>query len=279
MSRARRALALYPIASFLVIGNSVAFATALIPPLAKLEFTRFDLPVFASVGTFLGVGVAAFVVTAAADGRAGVDDLVRRCLRWRVPVRWHLLALFGVPVAATLVAVVIYGGETLESPLEGWTRVILAVVALFVLQFVFFNFVEEIGWTGFFQERLQHRYNPLKLSAVVAVAWAAWHLPDFFVEEGWTLTTLALSPVYFLFELVSLFFARVLIVWLYEKTGRSILVVGVFHASFDATISELSREIIPGSDTQRILILSGVIVVAAAAVIVFTRGRIVETRR
>ena len=279
MSRARRALALYPIASFLVIGNSVAFATALIPPLAKLEFTRFDLPVFASVGTFLGVGVAAFVVTAAADGRAGVDDLVRRCLRWRVPVRWHLLALFGVPIAATLVAVVIYGAETLESPLEGWIRVILAVVALFVLQFVFFNFVEEIGWTGFFQERLQHRYNPLKLSAVVAVAWAAWHLPDFFVEEGWTLMTLALSPVYFLFELVSLFFARVLIVWLYEKTSRSILVVGVFHASFDATISELSREIIPGSDTARILILSGVIVVAAAAVIVFTRGRIVETRR
>ncbi len=278
MSRARQALARHPIAWFLGIGNAVAFATALVPPLAELEVTRFELPVFASVGTFLGVGLAAFLITAAADGRAGVVDLLRRSFRWRVPVRWYLLTLFGVPVAATLVAIAVYGGEALESPPEGWTSVILAVLALFVLQFVFFNFVEEIGWTGFFQERLQGEYGPLKLSAVVAAAWAAWHLPDFFVEEGWTLMTLAVSPVFFLFELVSLFFARVLIVWLYNGTGRSVLLVGIFHASFDASISELSREIIPGSDTARILILSGVIVVAATAVIVLTRGSLGQGR-
>ncbi len=232
MSPARRVLARHPIAWFLAIGNGVAFATALTPPLTRLEVTRFDLPVFASVGTFLGVGLAAFVVTAAAEGRAGVFDLLRRSFRWRVPLRWYLLALFGVPVTATILAVAIFGREALESPPEGWTRVILAVLALWLLQMVFFNFVEEIGWTGFFQERLQDRYSPLKLSAVIAVAWGAWHLPDFFVEEGWTLTSLAVSPVFLVFEVVSLFFARVLIVWLYHRTGRSVLVVGVFHASF-----------------------------------------------
>ena len=41
----------------------------------------------------LGAGLAAFLVTAALSGRAGVADLTRRSLRWRVPVRWYLIAL------------------------------------------------------------------------------------------------------------------------------------------------------------------------------------------
>ena len=61
------------------------------------------------VGTILGVGLAAFVVTGAADGWSGVADLARRALRWRVPVRWYAITLLGVPVAATVVAIAVYG--------------------------------------------------------------------------------------------------------------------------------------------------------------------------
>jgi membrane protease YdiL (CAAX protease family) len=268
-ARAQRTVARHPIASFLAISYGVSLAAALTTLFAKGEVTQFDLPVFASVGTILGVALAAFVVTAAADGRAGVDDLVRRCLRWRVPVRWYLLALFGVPLATTLFAVAIFGTDGLASP-----SVVLAVAALFLLQFVFFNFAEEIGWTGFFQDRLRHRYGPLKLSAVVAFPWAVWHVPDFLAEEGWTLTALAVAPLFLAFETTVLFFARVLIVQLYERTGRSVLLVGVFHASFDATITKLSREIIPASDTERFLLLNSVIVLAAGAVIIAARGRL-----
>lgn len=268
MSWARRTVARHPIASFLAIGNGVSLVAALTTIFGKSEVTRFDLPVFASVGTILGVALAAFVVTAAADGRAGVDDLARRCLRWRVPVRWYLLALFGVPVATTVIAVALFGRDGLASPSVG-----LAVLALFLLQLVFFNFAEEIGWTGFFQDRLQDRYGPLKLSAVVAVAWGVWHLPDFLVEEGWTLTAFAVAPVFLAFEIFVLFFARVVIVWLYTRTGRSVLLVGIFHASFDATISKLSLEIIPASNTVRFLIVMSVIVLAAVAVVGLTRSR------
>jgi membrane protease YdiL (CAAX protease family) len=260
--RAQRALARHPIAWFLAISIGVSLAAALTTLVADIELTRFDLPLYGSVGTFLGVGVAAFVVTAAADGREGVDDLVRRCLRWRVPVRWYLLALFGVPVATTLLAVLFFGREGLASPSTA-----LAVFVLFLLQFVFFNYVEEIGWTGFFQDRLRDRYSPLKLSAVVAFPWAVWHMPDYLADEGWTLAALAVAPVFLVYETILLFFARVLIVWLYEGAGRSVLIVGIFHASFDATITKLSREIIPASDAVRFLIVTGVIVLGACAVI------------
>lgn len=54
--------------------------------------------------------------------------------------------------------------------------------------------------------------------------------------------------------------------------------VAIFHASFDASISELSFDIIPGSDVARFLVIGGVIVSAATGVIVATRGRFVQGR-
>ena len=273
LAHAREAVARHPVAAFLLIGIGVYVAAVAIPPLVDVEILPFDLPFYGVLGGVLGVGLAAFLVTAAMDGRAGVEDLARRSLRWRVPVRWYLIALFGVPVLATLVALAVYGTEALESPPGGWPRALGAVVVVFVLQLLLFQLAEEIGWTGFLQDHWQDRYSPLKLSALVALPWAVWHLPDFFVDEGLGIEQLVSAPVFFVIEYVSLFFARVLIVWLYARTGRSVLLVAIFHASFDASISELSYDIIPGSNVARFLVLSGVIVISATAVIVATRGR------
>ena len=76
------------------------------------EILPFDLPLHGAVGA-LGVGLAAFLVTAALAGRAGVADLARRSVRWRVPVRWYLVALLTVPVGATLIPIAIYGPRAL----------------------------------------------------------------------------------------------------------------------------------------------------------------------
>jgi membrane protease YdiL (CAAX protease family) len=276
LSRTRRAIARHPVASFLIIGYGAAVATAAVPPLAQAEVLPFDAPIYASVGSVFGVGLAAFLVTAAADGRPGVLDLLRRSFRWRVPVRWWLFALFSVPLAATLVALSAYGADALESPAGGWPRALAEVLGLFVIQLILFQFAEEVGWTGFLQDRWQDQYSPFRLSAMVAVLWAVWHVPDFFVEEGLGLEQATGSLVFLAYEIVVLFFARVVIVWLYARTGRSVLLVAVWHASFDASISELSRDIVPGSDVARIAILSLVVVLFAALVIVVTRGRFAQ---
>lgn len=41
----------------------------------------------------LGSAVPAFLVTALVSGKAGVWDLARRSLPWRVPLRWYLISL------------------------------------------------------------------------------------------------------------------------------------------------------------------------------------------
>jgi hypothetical protein len=85
------------------------------------DIPPFDQPLHGIVGS-LGVGIAAFLVTAALSGRAGVADLGRRSVRWRVPVRWYLIAVFFVPVTATLISLAIYGPRALAAPSGGWPR-------------------------------------------------------------------------------------------------------------------------------------------------------------
>ena len=104
--------------------------------------------------------------------------------------------------------------------------------------------------------------------------WALWHLPDHFAEEGWGVEQLIAAPVVFAIGFVTLFFARVLLVFLYNRTGYSVLLVAIFHASFDASISRLSDDVIPGSNTARFLIFTGLIVALATAVIIATKGQL-----
>jgi membrane protease YdiL (CAAX protease family) len=273
VSYAKRLVGRHPVGAFLVIAIGALLATAAIPPLTANDIPPFDSPLFGVVGGILGVGLGALVVTGVTAGRAGVADLTRRTLRWRVAVRWYLIALFGVPVAATSLALAIYGFEALQSPADGWPLALAEVAALFVIQLFLFQFAEEVGFTGFLQDRWQDRFSALRLTTYVAFFWALWHVPDHFGEEGWGLEPLVTAPVVFVIEFVSLFFARALFVWFYDHTGRSVLLVAIFHASFDASISELSYDVVPGSNAARFLIFSAVIILAATAVIVVTRGR------
>jgi uncharacterized protein len=274
MAALLRILARRPVASFMVIGLGAGFLTAAIRPIADAEILPFGLPLHGLLGGVLGVGLGAFLVTAALEGRDGVVDLAQRSVRWRVPVRWYLVALFTVPVGATLLSLGIYGPQALASPAGGWQRVLAEVAAVFLLQLVLFQLAEEIGFTGFLQHHWQDRYHPMKLTLYVALLWAVWHVPDHFAEEGWGVEALISAPVVFAIELVSLFFARALFVWFYNVTGSSVLLVAIFHASFDAAISQLPDDVVPASNTARFLIFSATIVLPATVVIIATKGRL-----
>jgi hypothetical protein len=114
----------------------------------------------------------------------------------------------------------------------------------------------------------------MKLTLYVALLWALWHLPDHFAEEGWGVEALISAPIIFAIEFVSLFFARALFVWFYNVTAFSVLLVAIFHASFDGAINQLSYDIVPASNTARFVIFSAVIVLAAAIVIIVTKGQL-----
>jgi uncharacterized protein len=278
MAAPLQAVARHPVVAFMMIGLGAGFLTAAIRPIADAEVLPLDLPLHGFLGGVLGVGLGAFVVTAALSGRDGVVDLARRSVRWRVPVRWYLIALFTVPVGATLLSLAIYGSRAITSSTDGWPRSLAEVGAAFLLQLVLFQLPEEIGFTGFLQHHWQDRYHPMKLSLYVTLLWALWHVPDHFAEEGWGVEALISAPVVFAVEVVSLFFARALFVWFYNVTASSVLLVAIFHASFDASINQLSDDVVPASNIARFLIFSAVIVLAAATVIIATKGELGRAR-
>src|SRR5215217_7554365 len=182
-SSAGRGAARRPVLAFMLISLGIGFVTAAIPPIVDSEILPFGLPLH-GVFMSLGAGFAAFLVTAALSGRAGVADLTRRSVRWRVPVRWYLIALLSVPVGATLISLVIFGPQALAMPSGGWPRALAEVAAVFVVQLVLFQLAEEIGFTGFLQHHWQDRYHPMKLTLYVGLLWAVWHISDHFAEEG-----------------------------------------------------------------------------------------------
>jgi len=274
-SALRRLVARHPVAAFLVMAYIVESAFALPPVRAPLDILPPGLPLAGSLGTIFGVGLPAFLVMAAMHGRAGVRDLARRSLRWHVGACWYLFALLGVPSAALLCASVIFGLAPLNALVNKWPLVFTAVVPELLLRVVLFNLAEEVGWMGFLQARLQDKHGPLKASVIVTIPFALWHLPGLMVDTGLGLTQLPLALGLLGVLAIGQLFARVVMMWLYNNTHHSVLLVGLFHSSFNVTTGALGREFIPGwSDGSVLLIASGVVAVTAVLIVVFTRGRL-----
>jgi len=190
----RRLVARHPVAAFLCICYAVTWATAVPWFRARTDILPFDLPMWGSLGTIFGVALAAVLVVAASDGRAGVRDLARRSLRWRVGVRWYLLAVLGLPVVVLAGAIALFGTAALAALAGDWRLLFTRVLPVLLLQLALFQLAEEVGWMGSLQARLQDRHGPLKASLLVTVPSALWHLPDLFAQLGLA-TALILLPI------------------------------------------------------------------------------------
>jgi hypothetical protein len=57
-------------------------------------------------------------------------------------------------------------------------------------------------------------------------------------------------------------------------TACSVLLVAIFHASFDAAIKQLSYDIVPASNNVGFLIFSVVIMLAATTLIIATKRKL-----
>jgi uncharacterized protein len=275
----RRVVALHPVATFLLLMFSVSIAVAQVPVLTRRDILPFDLALYESLAPIFGVALPAFVVVAAARGREGVRELAGRCLRWRVSLRWYLFAFLSVPALVLLCAGVVFGRALLVVLANRWTEVFTTVLPQLVLLSLCFIVAEEIGFTGFLQARWQDRFGPLKASLLVTIPFAAYHLPVVMVESGFRLAQLHLALAFLGVLAVLQLFGRVVIMWLYNVTGSSVLLVGLWHASFDATTSAFGRTFaVPGgirnAELAGFWIPSAVVAGLAALVVVLTRGRL-----
>jgi membrane protease YdiL (CAAX protease family) len=178
----------------------------------------------------LGPALAAFVVTAWLSGRVGLADLVARIGRWRMPIRWWAATLS--PLWFLGVALLIAAAAGNLPRLGDFGRYsglpdigVVAIAALAILG----SFGEETGWRGFALPLLQRRYSPLVASLLLTPIWALWHLPFFFTVN----TYRGFPPVGYVGFVFGLACGSIILTWLYNGTGGSILACAIWHGVYN----------------------------------------------
>jgi membrane protease YdiL (CAAX protease family) len=200
----------HPLVSFFVLAYALTWPLI---PLVSLS------PLWGFPALF-GPALAAVVVAAVAEGRAGLKDLLRRVVRWRVGAGWYVVVL-GLPAGLALAAAGLHLALGTDSSIE--------FGGLSVLSFVVFVLIigEELGWRGYALPRLLAGRSALSASLILGALWGAWHLPTFFVPG---------APQYGLpfsaFVLFTIAYS-VLFTWVYLHTRGSVLIATLLHGAIN----------------------------------------------
>jgi membrane protease YdiL (CAAX protease family) len=208
----------------------------------------------ASFGPFL----AALVVLPITHGRAGVGTLLRRMVRWRVGPRWYAAAFLLPPtIAGAAAGLNVLLGAQARPPaaLESWT----GAATFFLLSLLIPGYGgawEEPGWRGYALPALQARRPSLGASLLLGVLVAGWHLPLFVTGDGsWS-------------ELGSILGATVVLTWVFNGSGGSVLLTMLLHATNNAFAGRFFGRLFSGADADsQGWLLSGLWCLAALAVV------------
>ena len=175
--------------------------------------------------------LAALFVTARAGGSAGVSALLRPVAQWHVAARWYVFAASFTAIVKLTVAVIhrMSAGAWPRFGTDPW-YVIPFAIALSTP----FQFGEEVGWRGYALPRLAARFGLARASVVLGVIWGCWHLPQFFIRGA---DTYQQSFWLFVLGVTAL---SVILAWLWQRTGGSLLLTMLLHASWNN-----SKDIVP----------------------------------
>ena len=171
----------HPIAAFFVL--AWAFSWVFMVPLALAKHGVLPpLPGWLHYLSAYGPLVAALLVAASTEGRAGLRALGTRLTRWRAGTAWWALAVS--PILLYLVAAVaerITQGAWPDARQLGQLN-FLPYVGIWSLPLWLFNsgLGEEGGWRGYALPMLQRRLSPRAASLAIAGGWMIWHVPAFF---------------------------------------------------------------------------------------------------
>jgi membrane protease YdiL (CAAX protease family) len=209
-----------------------------------------DLP-FLMVAMLAGPAVSGLVLTALVSGRGGLHELLARLLRWRVGARWYAVALLTAPVVFGAVHAALALISPLFLPSLVTTRDPASLLVFATVAAATVGVCEELGWTGFAVPRLAARHSAFVTGLIVGVLWGAWHLltNDLWIAGAsagdlpvaWFVTLNGIGLVGG--QLVAY---RVLMVWLYNRTG-SLLLAMLMHASLSACTFILGPAALTGS--------------------------------
>jgi membrane protease YdiL (CAAX protease family) len=168
---------------------------------------------------------AAAIVVYRENKIAGVTALLKRSFDFkRIEAKvWYIPTLLLMPVIMVLSFVV---QRLTGTPVPAPQIAVLPTLILCVT-FLIGALGEELGWSGYATDPMQDRWGALSASLVLGAIWALYHYIALAQVNRsvtwvawWSLGTLA---------------GRVILVWLYNNTGKSVFATALFHMTINVT--------------------------------------------
>lgn len=223
----------YSLVIFFILAYAVTWTIQIPLALSMRGLIDTQIPmVIHYLGAF-GPLIAAFIVIALTEGKAGIRTLTSRWFKWRVELRYYAFAVLA-PIAFFILAVLInrvISGKWSDLALLGDADYLpyLSPFGALLLWLLTYGLGEETGWRGYALPHLQSKHTAASATLILAVLWAFWHLPAFFYRDTYIQMGLLGFPVF----LVSITFATMVFTWLYNSTNGSLLLVILFHGFFN----------------------------------------------
>jgi len=201
--------------------------------------------------------LAAVILVHRAEGSAGVRRLLRRVLDYRRIGRqrwWVAIVLLNPTILVGCYGVMRLLGRPLPEP-----HLSLAAAPLLLLVFLPPAVGEEAGWMGYAADPLQDRWGALRAGLLLGTVGALWHVvPLVQAHHG---------PAWIAWKCLETLAARVLIVWLYNNTGRSLFAAVLFHA-----LSNVGVSLFPNGGSHYDPAVAAVLTGVAAGIVTFLWG-------
>lgn len=203
---------IFTLPAYILIG--LASKSIILSP--EMAFSFVPLSAFAPIG-------AALLLTFKENGRNGVKKLFGRAFDHKRITRkiWYLPIFFLPPflVILALGVTILLGLPLVDALFPVW-----AAPLVFLL---FFGGAlgEEVGWMGYAFEPMQERWHTFKAALLLGLIWALWHVPMyvFLIDDPAMLTAQLLFPLAI----------RILIVWIFNNTGKSLFAAILFHTMYN----------------------------------------------
>jgi membrane protease YdiL (CAAX protease family) len=166
--------------------------------------------------------VAAIILLYKESGKDGLAALFKRTydVRKIKPKIWYLPILLIYPSYGFLNYWILrLSGTSIPAPQFS------LVIFLGYSTMFFFAMGEELGMTGYALDPMQQRYSALQSGLLLGLVWAGYHIPAFIISGYYTYEWIFWHALYTIA-------GRVLFVWIYNNSGKSMFSMALFHATF-----------------------------------------------
>ena len=187
-----------------------------------------SLPVKLPISALMAIcpALAALLLVAKESGLRGVKTMLNSVFDQAKikDKKWYGLIVFLMPA----ITVLSYWTIRLAGiPLPAAQTPLLSTL---LFSFVFFvgAIGEEMGWTGYVTDPLQRRWGPLGASIILGMVWAIWHIIPY--------TQIPQPATWIVWQCLSTVLLRIIMVWLYNRAGKSLFAMVLFHATINVSL-------------------------------------------